>query len=112
LTEKTAKLLWTDESESSFNSLKDKLTQAPILVYPCIHKRFILDTDTSGFGIAAVLSQSYDGLERPVAYFSRSLNKKELKELSLSSVHNNLAVFSVNLLSGLAMSENEGMNLR
>jgi hypothetical protein len=74
-------------------------------VYSCIHKRFILDTDTSGFGIAAVLSQSYDGLERPVAYFSRSLNKHE-------PVHNNLAVFSVNLLSGLAMSENEGMNLR
>jgi hypothetical protein len=113
LTEKTAKLLWTDESESSFNSLKDKLTQAPILVYPCIHKRFILDTDTSGFGIAAVLSQSYDGLERPVAYFSRSLNKHERNYcVTLSSVHNNLAVFSVNLLRGLAMSENEGMNLR
>lgn len=77
LTEKTTKLLWTDESESSFNSLKDKLTQAPILVYPCIHKRFIFDTDTSGFGIGAVLSQSYDGLERPVTYFSRSLNKHE-----------------------------------
>jgi hypothetical protein len=61
--------VFNDESESSFNSLKDKLTQAPILVYPCIHKPFILDTDTSGFGIGAVLSQRYDGLERPVAYF-------------------------------------------
>jgi hypothetical protein len=36
LTEKTAKFVWTDECESSFNSLKDKLTQAPILAYPCI----------------------------------------------------------------------------
>jgi hypothetical protein len=36
LTEKTAKCLWTDECESSFNSLKDRLTQAnyrtPILL--------------------------------------------------------------------------------
>jgi hypothetical protein len=62
LTEKTAKFLWTDECESSFNSLKDKLTQAPILAYPCIQKPFILDTDASGFGIGAVLSQIYDDL--------------------------------------------------
>jgi hypothetical protein len=77
LYEKTAKFLWTDECESSFNSLKYKLTQAPILAYPCIQKPFILDTDASGFGIRAVLSQMYYGLERPVAYFSRSLNKHE-----------------------------------
>ena len=53
------------------------MTQAPILAYPCMQKPFILDTDASGIGIGAVLSQIYDGLERPVAYFSRSLNKHE-----------------------------------
>jgi hypothetical protein len=53
-----------------------------------------------------------DGLSHTKIGAWVNLSIKELKELSLSSVHNNLAVFSVNLLSGLAMSENEGMNLR
>ena len=40
-------------------------------------KTFYFRYRCSGFGIGAVLSQIYDGLERSVAYFSRSLNKHE-----------------------------------
>jgi hypothetical protein len=43
-----------------------------------VSQKFDLFLEKVAFlGIGAVLSQIYDGLERPVAYFSRSLNKHE-----------------------------------
>lgn len=77
LTEKGAKFVWTNDCENSFQILKEKLTQSPVLAYPCMNKPFILDTDASGYGIGAVLSQVVDGLEKPISYFSRSMNKHE-----------------------------------
>ncbi|KAL5491894.1 hypothetical protein EMCRGX_G017263 [Ephydatia muelleri] len=59
-----------------FNLLKEKLTQAPILVYPQFGSEatpFILETDASDVGIAAVLQQ--DG--HVIAYASRALSKSE-----------------------------------
>jgi hypothetical protein len=44
----------------SFNILKHALTSSPILIYPCLEKEFILDTDASGTGTGAVLSQIGD----------------------------------------------------
>ena len=57
--------------------LKQALCSSPILCYPTTRQNFILDTDSSGVGIGAVLSQAEDGAERVVAYCSRALNKAE-----------------------------------
>ncbi|CAG2235842.1 unnamed protein product [Mytilus edulis] len=55
---------------------KKALITSPILTYPCIDKEFILDTDASGTGVGAVLSQINDeGKECVIAYFSRTLSK-------------------------------------
>lgn len=77
LTEKHAKFEWNEECQTAFETLKEKLTQAPVLAYPNMEKPFILDTDASGYGLGAVLSQIVDGIEKPIAFFSRSLNKHE-----------------------------------
>ena len=53
----TVPFCWTTESENVFQRLKMSLTQAPILTYPDPSAMFILDTDASGTGIGAVLSQ-------------------------------------------------------
>ena len=52
------------------------LVSAPILTYPNIEQDFILDTDTSGVGIGAILSQKQDGQEKVIAYFSKVLSER------------------------------------
>jgi hypothetical protein len=69
---------WTSEEQRSFDLLKSKLTEIPVLQYPDFQKPFILTTDTSGYGLGAVLSQGMVGKDRPVAYASRTLNSAEL----------------------------------
>ena len=78
LTEKTAKFEWTSECQAAFQDLRSRLVSAPILAFPDYGRTFILDTDASGTGIGAVLSQQQeDGVERVVAYASRVLTRPE-----------------------------------
>ncbi len=69
---------WTKDCEDAFRSLIERLVKSPILAFPDFQKEFLLATDASGVGIGAVLSQlGEDGLEHPVAYSSRILQKHE-----------------------------------
>ncbi|KAL5475685.1 hypothetical protein EMCRGX_G025531 [Ephydatia muelleri] len=78
LTRKGAEFEWTAQCEDAFQTLKTKLLCAPVLAYPDMTKPFVLETDASGSGVGAVLSQSQDdGTFHPVAYASRSLTRPE-----------------------------------
>ena len=68
---------WSEECQTAFDILKKRLTAAPVLTYPCPGGVFVLDTDASGMGLGAVLSQIQNGEERVLGYFSRSLSKAE-----------------------------------
>jgi hypothetical protein len=48
---------WTEEAEKSFNLLKKRITEQPILVFPNFSKTFQVKCDVSGFAIGVVLSQ-------------------------------------------------------
>ena len=61
---------WREVQEESFDTLKDKLTHAPLLQLPNFGKTFELECDASGVVIGGVLMQ--DG--KPVAYFSEKLH--------------------------------------
>ena len=68
------------QCEAAFCKLKELLVTTPVLAYPCFgHDReFIIETDASGIGLGAVLSQKQDdGHLPPIAYASRSLNPQE-----------------------------------
>ena len=60
LTQKQIQFHWSDQCEDAFNTLKEHLIQAPVLAYPQFDSRappFILQTDASSVGIAAILEQ-------------------------------------------------------
>ena len=66
------------EAHAAFDHLKAACLQAPILSFPDFNKLFLLETDTSGRGLGAVLSQKQaDGQYHPIAYASHVMNETE-----------------------------------
>ncbi|KAI6673758.1 hypothetical protein NL676_001664 [Syzygium grande] len=61
---------WCAQAEHAFNSPKEALSHAPVLVLPDFSIPFVVETDASGVGIGAVLMQS----EHPLAFYSRKLS--------------------------------------
>jgi len=77
LQEKGSAFQWTESCNVAFETLKRKLISTPILAFPRPSDPFVIDTDASECGIGAILSQCQDGVERVIAYGSRSLTKAE-----------------------------------
>ena len=83
LTSKEAEWSWEEAEQNSFELLQQKLMTAPVLGYPDPNQTYILDTDASGFGVGAVLSQEQEGVERVIAYYSKTLSPPQ-KEITAS----------------------------
>ena len=73
----TPPFVWTDDCQKAMDLLKKYMTSPPILAYADYDLPFILQTDASGVGLGAVLSQIQNGTERVIAYISRGLNPAE-----------------------------------
>ena len=66
------------EAHEAFDRLKAACLQAPILAFPDFDKPFLLETDASGRGLGAVLSQKQvDGQYHPITYASHVMNETE-----------------------------------
>ena len=66
------------EALEAFDRLKAACLQAPILAFQDFDKPFLLETDASGRGLGAVLSQKQaDGRYHPITYASRTMNETE-----------------------------------
>ena len=76
---KNAKIPWEECHEVAFNNLKELCATAPVLKYADYKKVFRLHTDASFLGLGAVLYQEDQGVDRVVAYASRSLSGSEQK---------------------------------
>jgi hypothetical protein len=79
LTCKDKPLSWNPMAQAAFDTLKMAFTSAPILIHPDPAKPFIVETDASDFALGAILSQfGIDGLQHPVAFYSRKLTNVEI----------------------------------
>jgi hypothetical protein len=70
---KNVEFKWTPACQESFETLKNKLTIAPVLILPDVHKPFSVYCDASYTGLGCVLM--HEG--RVVAYSSRQLKIHE-----------------------------------
>ncbi|GJX45711.1 putative reverse transcriptase domain-containing protein [Tanacetum coccineum] len=73
LTRKCKTFDWGEEQENAFQTLKDKLCNAPVLALPDGPKDFVVYYDTSGLGLGCVLMQR----GKVIAYVSRQLKIQE-----------------------------------
>ena len=68
---------WTEDCNKAFEALKTAFRDAPILAHFDPEKETWIETDSSDFVSAGVLSQMHDGILRPVAFFSKKLSPAE-----------------------------------
>lgn len=80
LAKKEVDFVWTEDCQSAFEQLKEKLISAPVLVKAQMDRTFILTTDASKHYVGAVLSQGQDDdVEAVIGYFSKKLKPAEVK---------------------------------
>ena len=60
-----------------FDNIKHMSHKTPVLAYQNFDLSFMLTMDASKVAVAAILSQMQDGVEWPIAYASREMNKAE-----------------------------------
>ena len=80
LTEKGSRWKWTPECELAFATLRDRLTNEPVvLAFPQWNKAFYVEVDASATGVGAVLSQRDPATSkfRPICYYSSSLSPSQ-----------------------------------
>lgn len=77
LLRKNKTFTWNSDCDKAFHNIKQCLVSAPILSCPDFRKPFFVQTDASGHGIGAVLSQQHEDGEHVICYISRSLSRCE-----------------------------------
>nr|GEY13604.1 reverse transcriptase domain-containing protein [Tanacetum cinerariifolium] len=75
LLEKDTSFLFSKECVEAFQTLKRKLTEAPILIDPDWDMPFELMCDASDFAIGAVLGQRQEKCFRPIHYASKTMTE-------------------------------------
>nr|GFB12267.1 DNA-directed DNA polymerase [Tanacetum cinerariifolium] len=75
LLEKNSPFIFSNECIQAFRTLKDKLTEAPILISPNWDQPFELMRDASDYAVRAVLGQRIKKYFRPIHYASKTMNQ-------------------------------------
>lgn len=73
LTGKKVKWEWGEEQKMAFNTLKQAVSSAPILITPDSSRPYTITTDASGYAVGGVLQQDQGKGLQPIAYMSKKL---------------------------------------
>nr|GEU68865.1 reverse transcriptase domain-containing protein [Tanacetum cinerariifolium] len=76
--EKNSPFIFSNECIQAFRTLKEKLTEAPILIAPNWDQPFELMCDASDYAVGAVLGQRVEKHFRPIHYASKTMNQAEM----------------------------------
>ncbi|GKB91572.1 reverse transcriptase domain-containing protein [Tanacetum coccineum] len=77
LFEKNTLFIFSNECIQAFETLKKKITEAPILIAPDLDLPFEIMCDASDFAIGAVLGKRHEKHFRPIHYASNIMNEAE-----------------------------------
>ncbi|GJS37175.1 reverse transcriptase domain-containing protein [Tanacetum coccineum] len=77
LLEKNTPFIFSEECIQAFQTLKKKLTEAPILIAPNWDQPFEIMCDASDYAIGAVLGQRIEKHFRPIHYASKTMTEAE-----------------------------------
>nr|GEZ75730.1 reverse transcriptase domain-containing protein [Tanacetum cinerariifolium] len=77
LLKKNTPFIFSEDCIKAFQTLKKKLTEAPILIAPNWDLPFELMYDASDFAIGAVLGQHHEKHFKPIYYASKTMNDAE-----------------------------------
>jgi hypothetical protein len=79
ISKKDSKFQWTEEFQQRFDTLNNKMTIVPILVFLDWSKEFNVHVDASSIELGVVLSQPGVGdIYHPIAFSSRKLSTSEM----------------------------------
>ena len=69
---------WTPETNQSFENLKKRFTEEPVLRMPDTTRPFQIECDTSKYALGAILTQIDDeGRRHPISFLSKSFDQHE-----------------------------------
>ena len=68
---------WIEVHQQSFDSLKQSISSAPVLIIPDESRQYVVTTDASGFAVGATLSQDQGKGLQPIAFLSHKMNQHE-----------------------------------
>nr|GEX40794.1 reverse transcriptase domain-containing protein [Tanacetum cinerariifolium] len=77
LLEKNSPFIFSNDCIQAFRTLKEKLTEASILIAPNWDQPFELMRDASDFAVGAVLGQRVEKYFRPIHYISKTMTQAE-----------------------------------
>ena len=77
LTKKDTEFKWTKEHETSFQTLKNAISNTSALRLFDSDRPIQVETDASDRAIGACLTQEYDGKRQPIAYYSKKMTPAE-----------------------------------
>nr|GFB75269.1 reverse transcriptase domain-containing protein [Tanacetum cinerariifolium] len=77
LLEKNSPFIFSNECIQAFRTLKDKLTEAPILIAPNWDQPFELMCDASDYAVGSILEQRIEKHFWPIHYASKTMNQAE-----------------------------------